>query len=169
MFAAPPAKCIPGDASTEARWSPTHPVLGGRHQLRTQRPLDPRRWPAAPRSAGRARWVSPFERYAVIPVARNVWQQSEGGSPAAAAHCLIMVNTTRRVNGRPVSFSPARSTLWSGTSRPSSIAPVRAAALRGPGAHGWDGPAERSRFEQRARTRQIGPARVLGRLPADRR
>ena len=55
--------------------------------------------------------VPPFERYAVIPVARNVWQHVEAGSPAAAARRLIIASTTRRVNGRPVSLSPARSTL----------------------------------------------------------
>ena len=55
--------------------------------------------------------VPPFERYAVIPVARNVWQQVEGGRPAAAARRLIMASTTRRESGRPVSLSPARSTL----------------------------------------------------------
>ena len=32
----------------------------------------------------------PFGRYAVIPVARNVWQQVEGGSPATAARRLII-------------------------------------------------------------------------------
>ena len=56
--------------------------------------------------------VPPFERYAVIPVARNVWQHVDSGSPAAAARRLIMASTTRLVNGRPVSLSPARSTLW---------------------------------------------------------
>ena len=38
----------------------------------------------------------PFDRYAVIPVARNVWQHVEGGSPAAAARRLIIARTTRR-------------------------------------------------------------------------
>ena len=56
------------------------------------------------------RWgPPPFYRYAVIPVARNVWQHIEGGRPAAVA--LIIASTTRRVNARPVSLSPARSTL----------------------------------------------------------
>ena len=32
------------------------------------------------------------------PVARNVWQQVEAGSPAAAARRLIMARTTRLVN-----------------------------------------------------------------------
>ncbi len=50
----------------------------------------------------------------MIPVAGNVWQHVEGGSPAAAAAAsgLIMAKTTRLVNGRAVSLSPARSTLW---------------------------------------------------------
>ena len=39
----------------------------------------------APRSAARARGFPPFDRYAVIPVARNVWQHVEGGNPAATA------------------------------------------------------------------------------------
>ncbi len=55
--------------------------------------------------------VPPFERYAVIPVARNVWQHVEAGSPAATDRRLIMANTTRCVNGRPLSLSPTRSTL----------------------------------------------------------
>ena len=37
----------------------------------------------APRCCACSR-VPPFERYAVIPVARNVWQHVEGGSPSAA-------------------------------------------------------------------------------------
>ena len=41
----------------------------------------------------------------------DVWQQVEGGRPAAAARRLIMARTTRRVSGRPLSLSPARSTL----------------------------------------------------------
>ena len=48
-----------------------------------------------------AYWVPSFDRYAVIPVARNVWQQVDGGSPAATARRLIMASTTRRVNGPP--------------------------------------------------------------------
>ena len=35
-----------------------------------------------------------------MPVARNVWQQVDGGSPAVAARRLIMASTTRRVNDR---------------------------------------------------------------------
>ena len=40
-----------------------------------------------------------------------VWQQVDGGSPAAAARRLIMASTTRLVSARPVSLWPARSTL----------------------------------------------------------
>ena len=36
--------------------------------------------------------VPPFDRYAVIHVARNVWQQVEGGRSAAAARRLIMAS-----------------------------------------------------------------------------
>ena len=54
----------------------------------------------------------PFDRYAVIPVARNVWQHVEGGSFAAAARRLIIARTTRRCSARPVSRRPAGSTLW---------------------------------------------------------
>ena len=57
----------------------------------------------APRSVWACSSVPPFDRYAV-PVARNVWQHVEGGSPAAAARRLIMAGTTRRVNGRPVNL-----------------------------------------------------------------
>ena len=38
----------------------------------------------------------------MIPVARNVWQHVEGGSPAAAARRLIIARTTRRSSARPV-------------------------------------------------------------------
>ena len=54
----------------------------------------------------------PFDRYAVIPVARNVWQHVEGGSLAAVARRLIIARTTRRCSARPVSQRPAGSTLW---------------------------------------------------------
>ena len=54
--------------------------------------------------------VPPFDRYAVIPVARNVWQHVEGGSPAARR--LIIARTTRRCSARPASRRPAGSTLW---------------------------------------------------------
>ncbi len=47
-----------------------------------------------------------------IPVARNVWQHVEGGSPAAAARRLIIARTTRRSSARPVSRRPAGSTVW---------------------------------------------------------
>ena len=66
----------------------------------------------ARRSAARASRVPPFDRYAVIPVARNVWQHVEGGSSAAAARRLIIARTTRRCSARPVSRRPAGSTLW---------------------------------------------------------
>ena len=57
--------------------------------------------------------VPPFDRYAtVIPVARNVWQHVEGGSPAAAARRLIIARTTRRSSARRVSCRPAGSTVW---------------------------------------------------------
>ena len=39
----------------------------------------------------------------MIPVARNVWQQVEGGRSAAAARRLIMARTRRRESVRPVS------------------------------------------------------------------
>ena len=52
-----------------------------------------------------------FDRYAVIPVARNVWQHVAGGRPAAAARRLIMARTTRGVNARPVSLLRALYTL----------------------------------------------------------
>ena len=41
-----------------------------------------------------------------------VWQQVEGGRPAAAARRLIMARTRRRDSARPVSLRPAGSTLW---------------------------------------------------------
>ena len=56
--------------------------------------------------------VPPFDRYAVIPVARNVWQHVEGGSPAAAARRLIIPRTTRRYSTLPVTRRHAGSTLW---------------------------------------------------------
>ena len=45
--------------------------------------------------------VPPFDRYAVIPVARNVWQHVEGGSPAAAARRLIKGTDQIRVEIHP--------------------------------------------------------------------
>ena len=53
---------------------------------------------------------TPFDRYAVMPVARNVWQHVEAGRPAAAARRLIIASTTRRVSDRPLK-QPDRSTL----------------------------------------------------------
>ena len=46
--------------------------------------------------------VPPFDRYAVMPVARNVWQHVDAGRPAAAARRLIIASTTRRVSDRPL-------------------------------------------------------------------
>ena len=67
-------------------------------------------WPAICWACSR---VPPFDRYAVIPVARNVWQHVEAGSsPAPAARRLIIARTTRRCSARPVSRRPAGSTLW---------------------------------------------------------
>ena len=54
----------------------------------------------APRSAARAQASPPFDRYAVIPVARNVWQHVEGGNPAAAARRLVIARTSRRSGAR---------------------------------------------------------------------
>ena len=56
--------------------------------------------------------VPPFDRYAVIPIARNVGQHVEGGSPAAAARCLNIAGTTRRSSAPTVSRRPVGSTLW---------------------------------------------------------
>ena len=42
----------------------------------------------------------------MIPVARNVWQQVEGGRSAAAARRLIIARTRRRESARPVSRRP---------------------------------------------------------------
>ena len=44
----------------------------------------------------------------MIPVARNVWQHVEGGSPAAAARRLIIASTSRRSSARPVKPPPRR-------------------------------------------------------------
>ena len=53
-----------------------------------------------------------FERYAVIPVARNVWQHVDGGSPAAdAARRLIMASTTTTRQRSP-GLHPARKVRW---------------------------------------------------------
>ena len=56
----------------------------------------------------------------VIPVARNVWQQVEGGISAAAARRLIIARTRRRESARPVSRRPAGSTLWKSAALASS-------------------------------------------------
>ena len=42
----------------------------------------------------------------MIPVARNVWQQVEGGRPAATARRLIIARTRRRDSARPVNRRP---------------------------------------------------------------
>lgn len=44
--------------------------------------------------------VPPFSRYAVIPVARNVWQQTVGESPALRARRLIMRSASFRETAR---------------------------------------------------------------------
>ena len=61
-----------------------------------------------PRDLLRVLQRPPFDRYAVIPVARNVWQHVEVGSPAAAARRLIIASTRRRSSARPVSRPGAR-------------------------------------------------------------
>ena len=73
------------------------------------------------------------------------------GRPRTARRCPLVEQVAG--GGARVNASAARLALQ----QSDQIAPVRAAALRGPGAHGWDGPAERSRFEQRARTRRSAP------------
>ena len=47
-------------------------------------------------------WRCCSRRYAVIPVARNVWQQVKDEAPASAARRLIMTRTSPGVNGRRV-------------------------------------------------------------------
>src|SRR5205809_4544163 len=48
--------------------------------------------------------VPPASRYAVIPVARNVWQPIEEGRPAARARRLIISRTSVLLRGFSVSF-----------------------------------------------------------------
>ena len=43
----------------------------------------------------------------MVPVARNVWQNVDGGSPATAARRLIIASTSRRSIARAVSRRPA--------------------------------------------------------------
>ena len=92
---------------TPRRGPEGQPDLVNRHRVR--RPVVElrrlRRW-RVPRSAVRARGCPPFDKYAVIPVARNVWQHVEGGNPAAAARRLIIARTTRRASTR-ASGSPS--------------------------------------------------------------
>ena len=68
--------------------------------------------------------VPPFDRYAVIPVARNVWQHVEAGSPAAAARRLIIARATRRSSARPVSRHPTGSKVWKSATFGSSSLPA---------------------------------------------
>ena len=68
--------------------------------------------PSASRDRCACSSVPPFDKYAVIPVARNVWQQVDADSSAAAARRLIIARTSRRDSARPVSLRPAGSTLW---------------------------------------------------------
>ena len=60
----------------------------------------------------------------MIPVARNVWQHIDGGSPAAAARRLIIASATRRSSVRPVSHRPAGSTVWKSAAFGSSSLPA---------------------------------------------
>ena len=68
----------------------------------------------------------PFDRYAVVPVARNMWQHVEDGSPAAAPHRLIIARDhpplgrparqpppprIHALEDRPTSSSPGRTVL----------------------------------------------------------
>ena len=55
----------------------------------------------------------------MIPVARNVWQHVDAGSPAADARRLIIASTAP-ASGRPFS-RPARSTLWNSGAFASSM------------------------------------------------
>ena len=113
-----------------------HPVRPSGHRVASSSATD------AQRSAGACSSAPPFDRYAVMPVARNVWEQVDGGRPAADAHRLIMARTTRRVNGRPVSRSRARSTLPRGGRcpahhhRPLSLAGCQRERPCGPGPRG---------------------------------
>ena len=66
---------------------------------------------------------SPFDRYAVMPVARNVWQHVDASNPAPAARRLIIDSTTRRVSDRPLR-RPDRSTLWNNGVFASSTPPA---------------------------------------------
>ena len=53
-------------------------------------------WTCSPAICCACSRVPPFDRYAVIPVARNVWQHVEGGSPAAEARRLIIARMKER-------------------------------------------------------------------------
>ena len=96
--------------------------------------------------------VPPFHRYAVIPVARKVWKQVEGGRSAAAARRLIMARTRRRDSGRPVSRRAAGSTLWKS-----------AELLDGVGDREQPGQASEHRCRLRTHGRHRQPARQSGR------
>ena len=89
----------------------------------------------APRSAARARGFPPFDRYAVIPVARNVWQHVEGGNPAATARRFTpragcnSPRGGRRLRPPPVAETrPSARKPRSCNAGPSSPARLRAAA-----------------------------------------
>ena len=81
---------------------------------------------------------APVRQDTVIPVARNVWQHVDGGSPAAAARRLIIARTTRRCSARPVNRRPAGSTLWK-TAFGSSNAAASRYSSRAAAARWWAG------------------------------
>ena len=74
-----------------------------------------------------------------MPVARNVWQHVEGGSPAAAARRLIIASTSRRSSARPVSRRPAGSTVWKSAAFGSSSPPASTQASRAAATRWWAG------------------------------
>ena len=91
---------------------------------------------------------------AVMPVARNVWQQVDVGRPAAAARRLIIASTTRRVSDRPLRrpdrstpghedrpATPGRSHRVATASRPASApaSPLCSPRASGPAAVGFTG------------------------------
>jgi len=48
----------------------------------------------------------PFSRYAVIPVARNVWQQVEEGSPASSARRFTIRRSLAQIKSRSLALAP---------------------------------------------------------------
>ena len=95
-----------------------------------------------------------------IPVARNVWQHVEGGSPATAARRLIIARTTHRSSsakppsGLPLAAPPV-------AERPQWRTERQAASARGSGSLG----------DSRAPPRDVsgeGPIRVGGAAPEHR-